>query len=251
MKIEYPTEDEINTSIAVSIEKAYPKREGFLIYLSRLYRQIGLAFLLHGMWELFLLVIAAYGFGICCFDILSQPLTARSYLPIILFSPLVFQLILLLSVLREQEQYTYEVEMTCKYTVYHVLALRMLIVSGFSILLNAVFCMIIFWENGMEVLVRIVFLSTTALFAYSLLYVSLLMKNTRLIYQVLLYGLWLVGNMLFKLLLPKVYEYMVWQLPVVFHVFVWLLFAGMMGHKLSQFMYRNCQYNLHVGDSIC
>ena len=251
MKIEYPTEDEINTSIAVSIEKAYPKREGFLVYLSRLYRQIGLAFLLHGMWELFLLVIAAYGFGICSFDILSQPLTARSYLPIILFSPLVFQLILLLSVLREQEQYTYEVEMTCKYTVYHVLALRMLIVSGFSILLNAVFCMIIFWENGMEVLVRMVFLSATALFAYSLLYVSLLMKNTRLIYQVLLYGLWLVGNMLFKLLLPKVYEYMVWQLPVVFHVFVWLLFAGMMGHKLSQFMYRNCQYNLHVGDSIC
>ena len=251
MKIEYPTEDEINTSIAVSIEKAYPKREGFLVYLSRLYRQIGLAFLLHGMWELFLLVIAAYGFGICSFDILSQPLTARSYLPIILFSPLVFQLILLLSVLREQEQYTYEVEMTCKYTVYHVLALRMLIVSGFSILLNAVFCMIIFWENGMEVLVRMVFLSATALFAYSLLYVSLLMKNTRLIYQILLYGLWLVGNILFKLLLPKVYEYMVWQLPVVFHIFVWLLFAGMMGHKLSQFMYRNCQYNLHVGDSIC
>ena len=38
MKIEYPTEEEINTSIAVSIEKAYPNREGLLVYLGRLYR---------------------------------------------------------------------------------------------------------------------------------------------------------------------------------------------------------------------
>lgn len=251
MKIEYPTEEEINMSIAVSIEKAYPNREGLLIYLGRLYRQIGMAFLLHGMWELFLLVIAAYGFGICCYDKLSQTLTGNSHLLIILVSPLVFQSILLLSVLREQEQYTYEVEMTCKYTVYHVLALRMLIVSGFSILLNAIFCTILFWENGMAVLVRMVFLSATAVFAYSLFYVSLLTKSIRLIYQVLLYGAWLLGNVLFRLLLPMVHEYMVWRLPVVLHVFVWFLFAGIMGHKLSQFMYRNCQYNLYMGDSIC
>lgn len=251
MKIEYPTEEEINASIATSIEGAYPKREGILVYLGRLYRHIGLGFLMHGMRELFLLVIAAYGFGICCYDKLSQTLANQSHLFIILFSPLVFQLILFLSVLGEREQNTYEVEMTCKYTVYHVLALRMFLVSGFSILLNAIFCTALFWENGMTVLVRMIFLSATALFAYSLLYVSLLTKSARLIYQVLLYGAWLVGNVLFRLLLPMLYEYIVWQLPVVLHVFVWLLFAGIMGHKLSQFIYRNCQYNLHVGDSIC
>lgn len=251
MKIEYPSEEEINRSIAESIAKAYPKREGLLIYLSRLYRHIGMDFLLHGMREMLLSVLAAYFFLIICYNSLSQTVMSHSCLLIVLFSPLVFQLILFLSVVMEQEQSTLELQMTCKYTIYHILALRMLLVSAFSVLLNSAACIVVFWESGAEMIVRMIFLSTTVLFAYSLFYVKLLTRSVRLTFQVLLYGVWIAANIMLCLLLPAVYRYMVWELPLVFHIGMWLLSAVLMGYLLSRFLYRNCQYNLYVGDGIC
>ena len=136
MNIEYPTMEEMNQSIQTIITRAYPKRENVFLYMYRLYRQIGLEVLMHGVKCLFVAMIALYAVLIVVQQGMEKHGQIDSYMQMAMLSPLIFQLVLGLAVVNEREQNTYEVQQTCKYTIYHIQALRMVLTGVFSLIMN-------------------------------------------------------------------------------------------------------------------
>ena len=248
MKIEYPTTEEVDHAILTTIQKAYPKKENALVYLIKLYRQIGLEFLMQGIKEIFLGIILTYLLMFFWRSGTEMNMDNHTFLFVTVFSPIVFQTILVLSIIGKKEQHVYELEMTCKYTVHHVLLLRMFLTSGFCTLCNAGACIVVFKGEGMADILHMVFLSATALFAYSLLYLILLLRSSMWKHQVILYLVWSVGNILAAILFPTCYTFLAIDIPLIYHGIIWLLFAVLFCRKLNQYLYYNCKYNLYVGE---
>lgn len=237
MKVDYPTTEEINGAIRSTIEKAYPEKENIWRYLMRLYRHIGSGFLLHGLRELLLGILAVYVLLICLAQDAAFDTRGHMYVFIVVFSPAAFQAVLSLSIIGEKEQLVYDLEMTCKYTVYHILLLRMLLVSSLCTLLNAGLCVAAFWQNGMEEMLHMLFLSVTSLFLYSLLYLNLLLYSSRLVYQAALYVFWAAVNSLLCMFLPPVYLFLAEELPLVCHGIAWIVSAVLFGYRVNRYVY--------------
>lgn len=244
MNIEYPSTEERDQSISYIIEKAYHQKENVFSYLYHLYCRVGMKFLLGEMRKLYVVVLILYGGLILAGQSLEDALELHSYVGIVALAPIAFQMVLGLSLLNEQEQNTYELQMTCKYTLYHVLALRMIVAGVFAVMMNAAFCLFVYGNRETAFFLRVLFLSVTALLGYSLIYLTQIMKNSRIKYQVGLYGMWIAGNMVLAACFPKGYLFLAARIPLLLHVILWVALIGLWGRKMSQYLYCNCRYNL-------
>ena len=244
MNIEYPTMEEMNQSIETIITRAYPKRENVFLYMYRLYRQIGLEFLMHGVKCLFVAMMALYAVLIVVQQGMEELGQIDSYMQMAMLSPLIFQLVLGLAVVNEREQNTYEVQQTCKYTIYHIQALRMVLTGVFSLIMNLIFCLLSYGNKGTDTLLHMLFWNVTVLLTYSLLYLILLMQSVQVIKQFVLYGVWVLGNYFFASIFPKAYLFLVNQLPLFLHVILWMILLVVWTAKMKQYLYWNCQYSI-------
>ncbi|MBQ5676659.1 MAG: hypothetical protein IIV45_16635, partial [Lachnospiraceae bacterium] len=218
MNIEYPTIEEMNESIKTILTKAYSKRENVFLYLYHLYRQLGMEILMHGVKGLFVVTIVLYAILIVVQQDLEKSSQMEAYMQMAMLSPLIFQFILGLAVVNEKEQKTYEVQQTCKYTIYHIQALRMVLAGGFSLVMNFIFCLFLYGNQGTGTLIHMMFWNVTVLLTYSLLYLMLLIRSVQVIKQFVLYGVWALGNYLFAVVFPKVYLLVCIQFPLFLHV---------------------------------
>lgn len=251
MKIDYPTQEELNQSIVSTIENAYPRNGLLFDYLVRLYKDIGFQNVMHGMEKVMLLLCAGYALliGVTCNqEIIIGPMV---YLFIVIVSPIVFQLLLLLFYIGGLEQGVYEVEMSCKYTMYHLLVFRMGIVGIFSTIMNGLFFMsfIIVDDISIHLAFRFALLSVSALFIYGGLYVRLIMKRVDLLSQIILYLLWIVGACFIRCIFPTVFEYIAIQIPIIVHIIIWIGIIVIIFKMIRTFLYKNCKYNLNIGGS--
>lgn len=251
MKIVYPTQKEIDDSISSVIEEACPARENVFIFLYRLYREIGFLDVMHGMEKIMVPLIAAYAFGIVY---LANNVTASAsdlYLSVILFSPLVFQLLLCLFFLGEQEQGVYEIELSCKYTMYHLLILRMGIAGLFSVAVNGM-ALVLYGVSqdffGGAFILRLAFLAVSTFLVYFTVYVHLILKSVRIQYQLSLYFTWCVAAVLMRLYIPGMFVYLAMELPLLIHVCIWGAMLGLLMRLLPDVIYRNGKYNLNIGE---
>lgn len=245
--IDYPTQEEIDVSVNKILEMAYPKQESLPESIFSMYRQIGLENILHGIKLLLGMVILCY-VGMFIWNINTMDLGEGTFeLIIVLFLPLMFQGILGLSIVNETEQNVFELGMACRYTHYHVLALRMIAVSVILILLNGGMCIGIWILHVQEEFMQTAFLAVSITLIYSVLYMKMLIGGIQLFRQIALYGVWAGLILGIHRILPVVFEYVVYQLPLVIHVVIWFGALAVFGQELSRFLNCNCKYNLYVG----
>lgn len=250
MKVVYPTQEEIDDAISCVIKEACPDRENVFIFLYRLYREIGFFDVMHGMEKIMVLLIAAYVLGILCLagDVMAS--AADLYLSVILFSPLVFQLLLCLFLLGEAEQGVYEIELSCKYTMYHLLILRMGIAGLFSAAVNGMALVFygILQNFGGELILRLAFLAVSTFLVYFTVYVQLILKSVRIQHQISLYFAWCAAAVLIRLCMPGVFAYLAMELPLFIHVCIWGAMLGLIMRLLPDVIYKNGKYNLNIGE---
>ena len=242
--IDYPTKEELDRTVADTIAKVYPKQKNMISYIGALYRQIGLSNVLHGMKSVGAVIAVVYVVVLGCGCGTQWQSGFQRYTSVILFSPAIFQLLLGLSILAEKEQQVYELARTSKYTIYHMLVLRMLLTVLICMVMNGGFCLLVFWKRGIQEVLQMLLLSVTALLGYSLCYLCLLTKSCQLKHQIRLYGVWVFGNLGINLLFQETYQYVALEIPLVCHMVVWGILIVLFLQKLSQFLYCNCQYNL-------
>lgn len=213
--IDMPDDFEIKQQINLILDKSMPTKVSFYSYISKMYKDIGIRNIFHDLSELtyiFILTIAILVFSIISIRRGETFAEDKIYIFIFLVSPLFYLITNLLSYIKIKENNTYEIEIVCKYNLYQVASLRMLIFSVTCILLNSVF--IIGLYDKINILRGLMIsISSVFLFSSMLLYAVVKVKTFLIRYVVIL--TWLIINAVFIALSINEYILLLKNLPIV------------------------------------
>lgn len=218
-KVPMPDDRTIHSQAEQIVAKGLQRKPSFPIYLKTMGRQIGMRHLFADRIELGLLLLAA----IALFSILLIPARTPSegmYASIFLLSPIVFLAFSLYTYVNKVERDTYEVEMSCKFNVYQVIAFRMLLFSVVSILVNTVLIALIACVHEDISFSRALMISLTALFLFSILFLYALMRRRSLVMVTMMVAGWLAGNGLLHYGARESYGALLMQLPLFVYALV-------------------------------
>lgn len=220
MRIDYPTQIEIDRAVEGISEKALPQRESLFAFIRNMNTQLGLKYIFSGIYDvlilsgiLFMLMIAL------SFNYLPQSENPTATLGAMLFtfSPFLYMAAFSLSLIKEYTTPGLSVKMTCKFTVYHLIAYRMLLFSVISGVLNTLYVLALCLRMELEPLYFIC-LSLSSLFIFSAMFLLALYYAHIKWPPLLLTVGWIAVNAVLWAVFPVGYGNFLMGIPV----FVWI-----------------------------
>ena len=244
MKIEYPTEEQMDKAIDRICANALPKRESLFSFLYKLTSQVGFWNIIRGAWDV--LVIAAAVFfaaGIISALNIASNVQHHERLTAIVFavSPVLLMLSYVLSYIKERTQGLFAVKMTCKYTVHHILAYRMLVFSFFSIVLNTGYIVYLNWRFSVPML-SLLCVSFSSLFLFSLVLLWVVWKLPALWGVIVLSVVWCLCNAFPLVFCQAEYGRLLQSVPVAVWGLACILFLGVYWNRMSAYINRRLCY---------
>ena len=218
--IDMPDDLEIQNQINLILDKGLKKEEHFYSYIKNMYKKIGFRNLFHDKAELIfigVLLLSILLFGILGIKRSSMISKERIYIFIFIISPLYYLITNIFSFMNMKENNTYEIEMVCKYNLYQVSALRMLVFSVISIFLSVIFILGLY--NKIDIL-RGIMISITSIFLFSSLLLYSMVKLKSEIGRYLVIGFWIIGNLILLRLSFNQYFEFLQTMPMVVYVLV-------------------------------
>lgn len=192
MNIQMPTHEEKERAIHTIVRDGLPHKQSILVAMPELFKTIGLRNLFWGTEDcIFLAIICAIAFAL----VFVLPITLYSgfqYLALFIISPLFYSLLHIITAWKELQNGTYEIKMTCHYTLRELTALRMLFFSGFSVILDVLLAGVVSClptTGGVSVL-QLIGISLSALFLYGAVTMFVLIKGLSLTKQLAVPALW-------------------------------------------------------------
>lgn len=218
MPDELTIQNQINKIVATVVKP----RESFLTYLKSMYQQIGIKYLFSDRSELvFILFIAINLLSILL--IRSESAFGQVdnlYAFIFLISPVLFIALSVYTYSNKIINATYDVEMTCKYNVYQIIAFRMLAFSVLATLVNSLTIFFIVMAYDDVQFFRAFMISITGLFIFSIIFLYTLMKKRSTVAVAVTIIGWTVGNLLLKFTDNKLYNDILVNLPLFVFVII-------------------------------
>lgn len=220
MRIDYPSQIEIDRAVETICDKALPRRESLLSFIRNMNAQLGLKYIFSGIYDVLLLSGAVFLVAIAlCFKWLPQAEDVHSALGAALFAfaPFLYMAAFALTLLKESTNPGLPVKMTCKYTVYHLIAYRMLLFSFISGIANTAYVLVLCLRLDLPPLYFIC-LSLSALFLFSaMLLLSLYYARSKWPPLLLSAG-WIAVNLILWRAFPVGYGSFLTRIPL----FVWV-----------------------------
>lgn len=223
--IDMPDDLEIKNQINLILDKGLENKKSFYLYMKEMYQSIGFKNLFHDLSELIfigVLLISIVVFGIISIRNGYMISKEKIYTFIFIISPLYYLLTNVFSLINVKENNTYDIEMICKYNLYQVSALRMLVFSVISILSSMAF--VLGLHNQIN-LIRGIMISTTSIFLFSAL---LLYSMTKIKYYAARYIVivgWIIGNGVLLRLSSNQYFEFLQSIPLVVYALVAIISA--------------------------
>lgn len=197
MSIPMPTSEEKERAIHTIVCDGLPHKQSIFIAMPELFKTIGFRNLFWGTEDcVFLSILCSIAFAI----VFVLPITLFSsfrYLALFFISPLFYSSLHIITAWKELQNGTYEIKMTCHYTLRELTALRMLFFSGFSVVLDVLLAGAVSYlpTTGLTVL-QLIGISLSALFLYGAITMLMLIKGLSLRKQLAVPVLWSVLCML-------------------------------------------------------
>ncbi|MGL4912666.1 MAG: hypothetical protein ACRC3Y_09570 [Romboutsia sp.] len=216
--IEMPDDFEIKQQINIILDKGLHEKQSFYSYIKIMYKNIGIKNLFHDLSELIfigVLLISILAFGIIRININGQIMLEQIYTFIFIISPLFYLVTNLFSFISIKENNTYEMEMVCKYNLYQVSSLRMLVFSVLSILINSV--VLIGLYNKIDIM-RGIMISITSVFLFSSILLYAVVKLNSPIRRYIVIGGWVLINLIFIQLSVNEYSMVLQNIPIVVYL---------------------------------
>lgn len=167
-EVEFPTEEEKNKSIQTILATGMPKPQKISSALLYLWHSIGFQGLFFGVGDcVFLSVLSSALLWVYLF---SSLVSNQSILCVLLFlaSPFLYALLHVLTIWKEIMTRTYELKMTCRYSVRQITTLRMLIFGGVSAVLAIIISTGVWLMVSKEIsILRMMSISFSALFLFA------------------------------------------------------------------------------------
>lgn len=216
-EIDIPDEFEIKNQINIILDKGIQKQESFYSYIKNMYKSIGVKNLFHDLSEMIfiaVLVISILGFLYLRTYAIDVNKIEEIYAMIFTVSPLYYLVTNVFSFINLKENNTYEVEMACKYNVFQLASLRMLVFSIISVFINILFVASLY--KHIDIL-RGIMISITSVFLFSsiLLYGVVKVKSKYMRYVVII-G-WIFINVLFINIDLNGYTNILQNVPIVIY----------------------------------
>lgn len=216
-RIPMPAEETIQSEISKIISGATQQKESFGSYLKSMYQQVGIRYLFSGRSGPLLMLFTVITLLSIFFIRLELAYVNiyELYFYIFVTSPILFLVGSVYSYINKIKQATFEVEMVCKYNVYQVTALWMLVFSVFSILVNTLMIVVFVLAYQEIQFMRAFMISITALFTFSTLFLYVMMKRRSTLVAVTIVTGWIFGNIFLLFINKKVYIALLVHVPLL------------------------------------
>lgn len=198
MNIPFPSDSDVQKSITQVCEQGLPQHTSIISFIRHMTRNLGIKRIFEGVYDA---VVIAFSLQMIIAVGLAYRLTTDSCgaeslsIAIFSFSPVFFIFLYLLIAWKEREHCSYEIKMTCRYTVNHLLAYRMLLtsvggilfISGYTILLCRFFY---------APVLKMMALAYSSLFLFSVVFIKSIIVFSGLVPATVLSVVWILGNIL-------------------------------------------------------
>ncbi len=216
MNIPYPSDNQIQAASQKICREALPQRETVISFVKNMTTHMGLKNIFYGTYDTMAIAILAFlAFGMvvpATFHTDSHMLDKLTVF-VFAFSPMLFMLLYSLSYWKELGESVYPIKMTCKYTVHHLLAYRMLAASLASVVFNGIYVAVLCKHLSIPG-ITMVCISFSALFLFSLLLIMTVLRFQSLWAVIALNIGWLVLNTILGGLEMEVYAIFLQAVPV-------------------------------------
>lgn len=134
--VQFPTSEEKSQSIRTILDRGVAQPQRLRSALPQLWRALGVRGLFFGVWDCVLLATLASALVWC--GLIPWLGNSRSSLYVLLFvsSPFLYGLLHTLTIWKEISTGTYELLMTCRYSLQQITVMRMLVFGGASLMLS-------------------------------------------------------------------------------------------------------------------
>jgi hypothetical protein len=223
MKIEYPTAEEQRAAIRKITKTGMAHRRPLLADFPEMYRSLGFRVIFHDMADVvFLSVLASACILYAVLENLKlgSPHNGRLYTAMFTMAPTLYLLLCLLGFWKEKMSDTYDVKMSCKYTVCHLTAFRMLIFSCACILVNLAVVGLCFAAGIVPDFWQAFLITASSLFLFSVLLLTSLFHGRGLAAPTMTAAAWVPANVLVDALFSNGYERFLQTMPLCLHIAV-------------------------------
>lgn len=223
--IDMPNDLEIKKQVNLILDKGLENKKSFYLYMKEMYKNIGFKNLFHDSSELIFIGVLFISIVVSrIISIRSDYMISKEkiYMLIFIISPLYYLLTNVFSLINVNENNTYDIEMICKYNLYQVAALRMLVFSVISILSSMVFVLGLYNQIN---LLRGIMISITSIFLFSALFLYSITKIKYYAARYIVIVGWIIGNGALLRLSSNQYFEFLQSLPLVVYALVTIISA--------------------------
>lgn len=221
MKIEYPTNEQIEKSVGIICENGIKKRETVFSFIKNMTLNLGLKNIFYGFYDVMFIsiLVTCAAYLLFLFSINNLPgAEEKIYIFSFTFAPFMFALLFFLNFAKEKSADTFIIKMTCKYSFFYLLAYRMFVFSLLSVVVNSLYILVFFSDFKIS-FVTIISLSLSALFVYSLLLIAMLIKFSTVKPAIGLSALWIFADAVFYVCFKEFFAEILKAVPL----FVWMI----------------------------
>lgn len=220
--IEMPEERKIQSEINHILNRGLKPKETFSSFLKSIYQQVGIRHLFADRLELLFILFSVTSLIILLFTDpdLFVVKEQKIYSLIFLVSPTLFIAFAIYTYSTKMVNATYEVEMSCKFNVYQIIAFRMLAFSVVSIFVNTMTVALITVRFEDISFMRAMMISITALFVFSIFFLYAMMKRRTMIAVLTTIVGWTLINLSLRFADSEIYRDMLVNMPLVIHAVV-------------------------------
>lgn len=208
--------EEINSIV----NKGVTPKISFIRYLGNCFKELGFRNIFHDKAELTILFLIGIAMTIIPITYFYNSNTQDLYKFTFIMSPMMYLVAVLFSFYNSKEKGAFDIEMTCKYNLYQLSALRMFVFSLVGILINTL-SIITIWFLGRQIdVIRMIIISITSVFLFSVIFLYLLMKLKFAVSKYLVISAWIIINLTLSNSNNIVYQYFLIKAPLFIHLIV-------------------------------
>lgn len=233
-KIEIPSID--FSDIQEIVDFGVRPKKSFFSFLIDIYKELGFRNIFHDKNELiFIILIGTSIMGLSLSNIAENNIK-EIYKAIFITSPLIYIITSLFSFYNSKEKGAFEIEMTCKYNLYQMTAIRMFIFSILTTIINTfIILFLAFFYKDIGVL-RLICISIIGLFLFSAVSIYLLMTFKNRYLKYLAIGGWIILNILFSSKNSSLYNDFLLKAPLYIHFIITAMCAVLYIKNLNKFI---------------
>lgn len=202
------------------VSKGIKPKISFITYLKESFKELGFNNIFHDKAELTIIILVGIILLLIPMANLGNLDISDLYKFTFIVSPMIYLSAVIFSFYNSKEKGAFDIEMTCKYNLYQLSALRMFVFSIASIIINTFSIIIIGVISRNIDVIRMIIISIAGLFIFSTIFLYSLLNLKWSFSKYFVIGGWLCINILLSKMDNKIYEEFLIKAPLYIHLII-------------------------------